>query len=235
MNERPNPESGWDLLNVCKWAIADMMEPETFLVSDSKAAQPQRPASCVEGLRQQWSDLDGTEDLRRKDEMFELRVTTAPEAVQLMEQGWPTRIISLVGDDLRFELPQMGSHHFISRFHDLEVDTPGYSAPTPDVLASAVEHSLGLNDNDRLLIHCHAGKSRSPAMALGVLIAAGLGPDEALTKVRKLRPFIIPNRMMVRFLDEILEQRGHLIRVVDEHYAKLPHGALLPNRGGLNV
>jgi predicted protein tyrosine phosphatase len=152
-----------------------------------------------------------------------------------MQEGWPTRIISLVGDDLRFELPTMGPHHFIGRFHDVEVETTGYVAPTLELLRSALDHGSNLEDGDRCLIHCHAGKSRSPAMALGVLVGTGLSPEDALAWVRNLRSFVIPNRLMVRMLDSLLDQGGDLIRVVDEHYATLPPDALLPNRGGLNA
>ena len=167
--------------------------------------------------------------------MFELRIETAPDALQLMEKGWPTRIISLVGDDLRFDLPSFGPHHFIARFHDVEVETDGYVAPDPAVLKAALEHAAGLSDGDRLLIHCHAGKSRSPAIALGVLVAAGLPPAEALARVKTLRPFVIPNRLMVRILDDLVGQGGELMRVVLGHYASLPDEASLPDRGGWNL
>lgn len=167
--------------------------------------------------------------------MFELRIETAPDAFELMKQGWPTRIVSLVGDDLRFDLPCFGPHHFIASFHDVETATEGYVSPSSVVLASALKHAADLSAGDRLLIHCHAGRSRSPALALGVLIAAGKTPTEALTTVKALRPFIIPNRLMVRLMDELLGQSGELITVVREHYASLPEEAQLPNRGGWNL
>lgn len=167
--------------------------------------------------------------------MFELRVETAPDALALMEQGWPTRIISLIGDDLRFDLPCFGIHHFIARFHDVEAETKGYVAPTADVLNAALEHCADLTDDDRLLIHCHAGKSRSPALAIGILIAAGQTAIEALTTVKALRPFVIPNRLMISLLDELLGLRGELNRVVRDHYASLPAEAELPDRGGWNL
>lgn len=166
---------------------------------------------------------------------FELRIRTAPEAVQLMQEGWPTRIISLVGDDLRFELPKLGSHHFIARFHDVESETPGFVTPTAEVMKSALDHAANLQEHDRLLIHCHAGKSRSPAMALGVLVAAGMSAACAMEKLKELRPFVIPNRLMVSMLDHLLDQKGELTRVVDCHYASLPDQASLPDRGGWNL
>jgi predicted protein tyrosine phosphatase len=121
------------------------------------------------------------------------------------------------------------------RFQDVEAETQGYVAPTADLLTAALDHVSDLSGGDRLLIHCHAGKSRSPAFALGVLVRSGLSPHAALQKVRALRPLIIPNRLMISLLDDLLEQQGKLIRVVRDHYAELPAEASLPNRGGMNL
>lgn len=167
--------------------------------------------------------------------MFDLRIETAPDALQLMQEGWPTHIVSLVGDDLRFELPHMGAHHFVAHFHDVEREINGYVAPDARKLAAALAHVADLPNDARLLVHCHAGKSRSPAFALGVLVAAGMTPAEAMTKVKLLRPFVIPNRMIVAMLDEMLGQGGELVRVVLDHYATLPAEASLPDRGGWNL
>lgn len=165
---------------------------------------------------------------------MELRIVTAPEALRLLEEGWPTRALSLVGDDLRFPLTRFGPHHLILRFHDVEEEVAGLAAPTEDQLRLALLHTRDLVPSDRLLVHCHAGKSRSPAMALGILVQAGMSPTEAFLCVRALRPELIPNRLMVRQLDKILDLRGELVQVVDAHYKSLGPDALLPNRGGLN-
>lgn len=167
--------------------------------------------------------------------MFELRIETAPEALRLMQEGWPTRIVSLVGDDLRFDLPRFGSKHLIARFHDVETVLPGFTAPSRDVLEAALNHARDLGDDDRLLVHCHAGKSRSPAMAIGILVSAGLSATEAMDRVKQLRPFVIPNRLMIGILDEILGQGGRLVRVVKDHYKSLPEEAALPDRGRWNL
>ena len=66
--------------------------------------------------------------------MPEVLIEIAPDALRLMQQGWPTRIISLIGDDLRFDLPSFGPHHFIARLHDVDAETDGYVAPEPAVL-----------------------------------------------------------------------------------------------------
>ena len=168
--------------------------------------------------------------------MAELRIETAPRALELLQEGWPTRAVSLVGDDLRFNLPQFGEHHLILRFHDVEnEDVEGFVAPTSEDLAAVLAHTKELKKGDRLLVHCHAGKSRSPAMAIGILIANGASPYAALDQVKALRPFIIPNRLMIARLDGLLALEGELVAVVNDHYASLPPEASLPDRGGWNL
>jgi predicted protein tyrosine phosphatase len=166
-------------------------------------------------------------------EMMEIRIVTAPEGLALLEADWPTVALSLVGDDLRFPLPSFGPHHLILRFHDVEKEVEGYVAPTEDQLRQALLHTADLSETDRLLVHCHAGKSRSPALAIGILVQAGLSPGAALDRVRAIRPELIPNRLMIRQLDDVLGLQGELVRLVAAHYQALGPKALLPDRGGL--
>lgn len=166
---------------------------------------------------------------------MELRIVTAPEALALLEEGWPTRALSLVGDDLRFPLEKFGPHHLILKFHDVEAKIAGFVPPTVEQLHEALAHTRDLKADERLLVHCHAGKSRSPAMAIGILVQAGMTPSAALEQVRKVRPELIPNRLMIGQLDQLLDLGGELIAVVDAYYHSLGPEALLPDRGGLNL
>lgn len=166
---------------------------------------------------------------------MDLRIVTAKEAVELLEQGWPTLAVSLVGDDLRFPLGSYGPHHIVIRFHDIENEVQGYVAPTKQQIVQVLEHTKHLEDADRLLVHCHAGKSRSPAMAIGILVQSGLSPTEAFERVRAVRPELIPNRLMIRLIDKFLGLDGNLVSLVNAHYELIGSGAHLPDRGGLNL
>lgn len=168
--------------------------------------------------------------------MIELRIVNASEAVDLLEEGWPTIAVSLVGDDLRFPLRSYGPHHLILNFHDVEEEVAGYVAPTGDQMRQALLHAFECKPRDcRVLVHCHAGKSRSPALAIGILIQAGMSPDAAFEQVKSIRPQLIPNRLMISQLDQILGLDGKLINIVADHYRSLGAAANLPDRGGLNV
>jgi predicted protein tyrosine phosphatase len=165
-----------------------------------------------------------------------LRIDTAERALALLEEGWPTRALSLVGDDLRFPLPCFGPHHLILRFHDVETDSlPGFNPPDEQHVRAALEHMRGIGAGDRLLVHCHAGKSRSPAMAIGILVQGGLRPLAAFEEVRRIRPELIPNRLIIRHVDHLLGLGGELAGIVAAHYESLGPEAALPNRGGLNL
>ena len=67
-----------------------------------------------------------------------------------------------------------------------------------------------------LLIHCHAGMSRSPAIALAVL-ADRLGAgreEEAVQELMKVAPLCTPNMLVVQLSDRVLEREGRLIDAV---------------------
>jgi predicted protein tyrosine phosphatase len=79
----------------------------------------------------------------------------------------------------------------------------------------AMEH---LKDGP-VIIHCHAGKSRSAAMVLGVL--AALHPErsekELVEDLLALRPQAAPNILMVEMLDTITGRGGKLVKAVLEN------------------
>ena len=167
--------------------------------------------------------------------MIELRIVNATEAVELLEEGWPSVAISLIGDDLRFPLRSYGPHHLMLNFHDVEEEVDGYVAPTEAHMREALLHASQCEVGQRLLVHCHAGKSRSPALAIAILIQAGMSPAAAFEEIKRVRPQLIPNRLMIRQLDWILGLHGELINVITDHYRSLEAAANLPDRGGLNL
>jgi predicted protein tyrosine phosphatase len=149
--------------------------------------------------------------------MFEFRIDNARAAHKLMQDGWPTKIVSLVGPDLNFELPHQGDHHIMKVFHDFEGpvnpatlvgttwDLKGHEVilPTMQDIEDVLEFCEGLCDEDRLLVHCHAGRSRSAAMLIGILYNNYMTAEEAVAAVAAIRPTMIPNRLIIEMIDEI--------------------------------
>lgn len=85
-------------------------------------------------------------------------------------------------------------------------------------LAFVMEH-LQKNDDGAVLIHCHAGKSRSVALALGALSL--MHPDKSETdlinQLLEIRPIAAPNIIMVEMLDKLTGREGRLLQAVLDH------------------
>lgn len=70
-----------------------------------------------------------------------------------------------------------------------------------------------------VIIHCHAGKARSTALALGVLSL--LHPDtdetELLDMLLALRPQAAPNILVVEMVDQLTGRNGKLLQATLDH------------------
>jgi predicted protein tyrosine phosphatase len=109
------------------------------------------------------------------------------------------------------------------RFHDAIEAEPNIILPQrADVEAIlAFAHDAG-DDLHHLLIHCHAGVSRSTASMLMILAQAHPHESEEAMAERlvKIRPQSWPNSRMIAFADEILGRNGRLSAAVARIYAR---------------
>jgi predicted protein tyrosine phosphatase len=134
--------------------------------------------------------------------------------LSILDPGWPEpEPLTNFGIDRRLKL----------RFHDVIDAQPGWIAPERwDVeILLAFGRDLAPRDT-HLLVHCHAGVSRSTAAA--TLVLAQMSPDrpadEALEEVVRLRPRAWPNLRMLELGDEILGRGGEIINAAAAHYRR---------------
>jgi predicted protein tyrosine phosphatase len=110
------------------------------------------------------------------------------------------------------------------RFHDVIEAQPGWIAPERwDVeLLLAFSRDLDRLHAPHLLIHCHAGVSRSTAAASLVLAQScpERSGEEVLGEVVRLRPRAWPNLRMLELGDEILGRRGEIVGAARAHYRR---------------
>ena len=102
----------------------------------------------------------------------------------------------------------------VFRFNDIDGPRPGLVPPTrEDVEAILALAKLPLST---LLLHCHAGISRSTAAAYALACQkAGPGQEEGLAKfLRGASPEATPNRLMVALADELLERDGAMVQAI---------------------
>ena len=135
--------------------------------------------------------------------------------LSILDPGWPEpESLSPFGLDRRLRL----------RFHDVIEAHPGWVAPERwDVeLLLAFARDLAISPETHLLVHCHAGVSRSTAAA--VLVLAQTFPersaDQALEAVVRLRPRAWPNLRMLELGDEILGRQGEIVEAAAAHYRR---------------
>jgi len=102
-------------------------------------------------------------------------------------------------------------------FWDSEQPVPG----GPDIaqVKAGLEFVMDHIAKGPVIIHCHAGKARSAALALGVL--ALVHPDkpetELLDMLLAIRPQAAPNILVVEMVDQLTGRGGKLLQATLDH------------------
>lgn len=104
----------------------------------------------------------------------------------------------------------------VMSFDDIEKPIAGKELPNERHVKEALEFVSDCAVSC-LLIHCHAGISRSPALGLAVL-ADWYGPGEekaALNALLQVRRLCQPNRLIVKYADAVLRRSGKLLDALE--------------------
>jgi predicted protein tyrosine phosphatase len=163
--------------------------------------------------------------------MFELKISNLRDAIKL-SLNWATHTVSLLDPDIDSEfikLPRAGKEGQLRRyyFHDVFLHSVSSSflkttkPPTLPQIQDILEFTAPLKSTDKLLVHCHAGISRSTAVACGVLCQHGLTPNEAVKSVLSIRKLALPNKQVLTLFDEILGLEGNLVMAGTKALTKL--------------
>ena len=105
----------------------------------------------------------------------------------------------------------------ILNFWDSE--TPVKDGPDIAQVEKGIAFSLSWLPEGDVIIHCHAGKSRSVGIALGVL--AFQNPDKSendlIDMLLEIRPIAAPNIIVVEMVDQLAGRGGKLLQAVKDH------------------
>lgn len=116
-------------------------------------------------------------------------------------------------------LPERQRHLF--RVHDSILPLPGEITPDAPFVEKLIERLTLVAEDEpaRLLIHCHAGRSRSTAAALIWLWQTRkLEPQDLQQELLSIRSIAWPNSLILRLADEqlgtggVLSEAGRLVR-----------------------
>jgi len=109
------------------------------------------------------------------------------------------------------------------RFHDIINERQGMQCPRPE----HIERLLGFvrllpreAAGVHLLVHCHAGFSRSPAAAILVLASTcpHMSAAQIVEEMKRIRADAWPNLRMLEIGDTLLRRRGSLIEAARRLY-----------------
>jgi predicted protein tyrosine phosphatase len=131
--------------------------------------------------------------------------------LSILDPGWPVPdAFGGFGEHARLEL----------RFHDIIDEQPGMMLPRPEHVAEILAFGRDLlaepAGTANLLVHCHAGVSRSTAsMILLTAQALPQAPGPALVDtILRIRPQAWPNLRIVEMGDAELRRGGTLVAAV---------------------
>lgn len=163
--------------------------------------------------------------------MFEILVTAVDEVQGQVDAGWPTKIISVINK----KMPDYGPHHLHLVFDDVHRTDSAHIVPLEEHLHQIFEFTKDLKDDDRVLVHCLAGISRSTATAIGILIQHGMSYEDAYNHIASIRKQLAPNKLLISYIDDHFGLGGKLLELVKEK-DPYPHLVMLATKAmdGLN-
>jgi predicted protein tyrosine phosphatase len=125
---------------------------------------------------------------------------------QYKKHGWPILvnrgITSVI--NMRTEWDDRAAGIAPPRYMHLKVidNTP----PTLEMLQAGVDFiTQEIANGGKVYVHCAAGVGRAPTMAAAYLVSQGMNPDEALSLIRSIRPFIRPTPEQIAQLHSYAE------------------------------
>ena len=154
---------------------------------------------------------------------FIMNVVICPrELTHSRERFEPTHLVSLQDPGAQvahLRPPWVPADNHLIRFFRDDGDPSDPEGPTRPVIESIVEwlsERCAAGSAVRLMVHCNAGMSRSPAVGY-LAWAIHLGPGREMEAYQRMlwscvRPFIAPNAAVVELADDILGRDGALCR-----------------------
>jgi predicted protein tyrosine phosphatase len=135
--------------------------------------------------------------------------------LSILDPDWPVpEAFGAFGEHAKLEL----------RFHDVIEEDAGMVPPSEGDVARLLAFGRGLMAEPRndahLLVHCHAGISRSTASMALILAQAlpSVSADEVMREIMRIRPNAWPNLRIIEIGDHMLSRNGEIVAAAIEVY-----------------
>jgi protein-tyrosine phosphatase len=142
--------------------------------------------------------------------------------IQHVKEWKPSIVMSLVTEvelvssgasRLWRDLADTGTRWEHLPIHDFGVPDDAFEEAWPDVSASARRALMG---GGRVLIHCRGGCGRSGMVALRLMIEVGEAPDDALARLRHVRPCAVETDAQMNWAFQAKREPAVFMRHPDE-------------------
>jgi len=141
-----------------------------------------------------------------------------------------THVLSILDPDYPepADFAAYGPHKRLTlHFDDVLDAAPGLTPPERHHIEALLEFGRGLgavagDPLGHLLVHCHAGISRSTASMATLLAEArpAMDEDAIFAHIREIRPQAWPNSRMIGLADDLLGLSGRLSAALRRHYGQ---------------
>jgi len=128
-------------------------------------------------------------------------------------------MVTLINPGTPVALPKGIEQDRYLRLSVADIDAPveDFVAPEESHVRALLRFAHAWDRRAPLLIHCHAGVSRSTAAAL--IAVCALNPtreeSEAAQALREASPTATPNKLLIRIADTLMSRRGKLVAAVN--------------------
>src|SRR5579859_737326 len=151
---------------------------------------------------------------------MELIISSLADAIPIQKDLDITKVLSILDMDCLPYFDQTKGTEFTSIWvQDIEFLSDDPNAPSIKTVQQIFAFSKTLKEDDKVLIHCHAGISRSTAAALIVVYdkyacaqIEEVPKVELISKagqfVHQIRPIAAPNRLICKYADEFFKHDG---------------------------
>ena len=139
------------------------------------------------------------------------------ETVQKIELSSYSGVITIENSTIEnpFRVENGTPEQLILKFDDISSTMDDYIKPQKFHIKKALSFANKVDDGT-LLIHCHAGISRSSAIALAIITESfGAGREsDAVEFLAKINPNARPNKSLILMTDEMLGREMALFKTV---------------------
>lgn len=129
-----------------------------------------------------------------------------------------SHVVTLISRDIEVERPRgiRADNHLWLEMHDISTPLDGYILPQMRHVEELLSFVQQWDRAQPMVVHCHAGISRSSAAAF--VAACALAPqrderDIALA-MRQASPTALPNPRIVSLADQVLSRKGRMVTAI---------------------